>query len=81
MSTETGTKEQDHQWETTIGMRTTGYPFSLSPPYDAWKASSVAWESRPCPSDMSHLDLCSLGKLIFKLGQIYMICMLCFRSF
>ncbi|KAG4969754.1 hypothetical protein JHK82_035458 [Glycine max] len=53
MSTETGTKEQDHQWETTIGMRTTGYPFSLSPPYDAWKASSVAWESRPCPSDMS----------------------------
>ncbi|KAK7381305.1 hypothetical protein VNO78_33895 [Psophocarpus tetragonolobus] len=49
ISTETGTKEQD--WET-IG-RTTGFPFSLSPPYDAWKASSVAWDSPPCPSEMS----------------------------
>ncbi|RDX99288.1 putative NAC domain-containing protein 94, partial [Mucuna pruriens] len=47
MSTEAGTKEQE--WET-VG-RTTGFPFSL-PPYDAWKASFVAWDIPPCPSDM-----------------------------
>ncbi|TKY50266.1 putative NAC domain-containing protein 94 [Spatholobus suberectus] len=58
ISTETGAKELDkgteveqfNQWET-IG-KTTGFPFSL-PPYDAWKASSVAWDSPPCPNDMS----------------------------
>lgn len=37
-------QEQLNQWET-IG-RTTGFPFSL-PPYDAWKASSLAWDSPP----------------------------------
>ncbi|XP_020201927.1 protein FEZ [Cajanus cajan] len=44
----TETKEQE--WETVV--RNTGFPFSL-PPYDAWKASSVPWDSPPCPSDMS----------------------------
>ncbi|ESW23219.1 hypothetical protein PHAVU_004G028300 [Phaseolus vulgaris] len=50
MTTETVTKEQQ-DWET-IG-RTTGFPFTLLPPHDAWKSSSVAWDSPPCPSDMS----------------------------
>ncbi|QCD92588.1 hypothetical protein DEO72_LG5g655 [Vigna unguiculata] len=50
MSTETVTKEQQ-DWET-IG-RTTGFPFTLLPPYDSWKSSSVVWESPSCPSDIS----------------------------
>ncbi|KAG4911624.1 hypothetical protein AAZX31_19G020800 [Glycine max] len=45
---------QDMQQNMSTETGTTGFPFSLSPPYDAaWKASSVAWDSPPCPSDMS----------------------------